>query len=69
MNQRQRWRTTAAIQRRAQDLRRGQTPAERQLWACLRDKQVGGFRFRHQHPIGPFVVRLLLSVAAVSGRN
>jgi very-short-patch-repair endonuclease len=56
MNQRQRWRTTAAIQRRAQGLRRDQTPAERQLWAYLRGKQVGGFRFRRQQPIGPFIV-------------
>ncbi len=56
MSQRQRWRTTAAIQQRAQDLRRDQTPAERQVWACLRGKQLGGFRFRHQHPIGPFIV-------------
>jgi very-short-patch-repair endonuclease len=52
----QRWRTTAAIQRRAQGLRRDQTPAERQLWACLRGKQLGDFRFRRQHPIGPFIV-------------
>jgi very-short-patch-repair endonuclease len=56
MSQRQRWRTTAAIQQRAQDLRRGQTPAERRLWARLRGKQMGGFRFRRQHPIGPFIV-------------
>ncbi len=52
----QRWRTTAAIHQRAKDLRRDQTPAERQLWACLRGKQLGGFRFRRQHPIGPFIV-------------
>ena len=56
MNQRQRWRTTAAIHQHAKDLRREQTPAERQLWACLRGKQLGGFRFRRQHPIGPFIV-------------
>ncbi len=52
----QRWRTTAVIQQRAQDLRRDQTPAERQLWACLRGKHLGGFKFRRQHPIGPFIV-------------
>ncbi len=56
MNQSQRWRTTAALQQRAQGLRHDQTPAERQLWACLRGKQLGGFRFRRQHPIGPFIV-------------
>ena len=56
MNQRQRWRATAAIHQRAKDLRRDQTPAERQLWTHLRGKQLGGFRFRRQHPIGPFIV-------------
>ncbi len=56
MSQHQRWRTTAAIHQHAQDLRRDQTPAERQLWASLRGKQLGGFRFRRQHPIGPFIV-------------
>jgi very-short-patch-repair endonuclease len=52
----QRWRTTAAIHQHAKDLRRDQTPAERRLWAYLRGKQLGGFRFRRQHPIGSFIV-------------
>jgi len=30
------------------------TPAERRLWALLRRKQLSGFRFRRQAPIGPF---------------
>ena len=37
-------------------LRRNQTPAERALWQHLRRKQLGGLRFRRQHPIGRFVV-------------
>ena len=43
---------------RARGLRREQTPAEAKLWACLRNRQVGGFKFRRQHPIGPYVVDL-----------
>jgi len=32
------------------------TPAERRLWQHLRRKQLGGLRFRRQHPIGRFIV-------------
>jgi very-short-patch-repair endonuclease len=53
---RKRWRTTEAIQQRAKELRRNQTPAERKLWARLRGKQLGGLKFRRQHPIGRCIV-------------
>ncbi len=43
---------------RARDLRQEQTSAEKKLWACLRNRQVGGFKFRRQHPIGPYIVDL-----------
>ena len=39
----------------ARELRRGQTDAERKLWARLRDRQMG-VKFRRQHPIGPYIV-------------
>ena len=39
----------------ARRLRRTQTDAERKLWSRLRDRQVGNYKFRRQHPIGPFV--------------
>jgi len=26
------------------------------LWSRLRRKQLEGFRFRHQHPLGPYIV-------------
>ena len=29
--------------------------AERRLWVRLRNKQLGGFRFRRQHTVGPYV--------------
>lgn len=41
---------------RARELRRGMTLAERTLWRVLKDRQLGGFRFRRQHPVGPYIV-------------
>ncbi len=41
--------------RYARDLRRGQTEAERKLWARLRDRRLTGAKFRRQHPVGPFI--------------
>jgi adenine-specific DNA-methyltransferase len=43
------------IRVKARQLRRDQTDAEQRLWANLRDRQLGGAKFRRQHPIGPFV--------------
>lgn len=40
---------------RARELRRRLTDAERTLWRCLRFRQLGGFKFRRQSPIGPFI--------------
>jgi very-short-patch-repair endonuclease len=45
---------TAAKTKRAQALRSDMPRAERKLWAKLKNKQLGGFRFRCQHPIGPY---------------
>ncbi|NOK61253.1 MAG: hypothetical protein GFH27_549305n22 [Chloroflexi bacterium AL-W] len=39
---------------RSRKLRRNQTPAEQILWAKLRGKQLG-YKFRRQHPIGPYI--------------
>jgi len=40
----------------ARKLRLTPTDAEIRLWSRLRRKQLEGFRFRHQHPLGPYVV-------------
>ncbi len=40
----------------ARQLRHRQTDAEKALWAILRGKQMSGFKFRRQEPIGPYVV-------------
>ncbi|MHB9118110.1 MAG: endonuclease domain-containing protein [Burkholderiales bacterium] len=42
-------------QRHAVRLRLNATDAERLLWTRLRDKQIGGFKFRRQYPAGPYI--------------
>jgi very-short-patch-repair endonuclease len=41
---------------RARELRSNATDAERKLWQKIRRRQVEGFRFRRQVPIGPYIV-------------
>jgi len=41
---------------RARHLRERLTPPERRLWSRLRDRQLGGHKFRRQHEIGRYVV-------------
>jgi very-short-patch-repair endonuclease len=41
---------------RARELRKNPTEAERKLWAHLRLRQIGGYKFRRQHPLGPYIV-------------
>lgn len=40
---------------RARELRWNMTDAERKLWAALRRRQILGYRFRRQQPIGPYI--------------
>jgi very-short-patch-repair endonuclease len=39
----------------ARQLRRDMTTAETALWRILRGKKLGGFKFRRQHPIEPYI--------------
>jgi type I restriction enzyme M protein len=41
---------------RRRRLRREATLAEAALWALLRGRRLGGFKFRRQHPCGPFIL-------------
>ena len=41
---------------RSRRLRHTQTDAERNLWLLLRDRRLGGAKFRRQHPVGKFIV-------------
>ncbi|MFO7995746.1 MAG: endonuclease domain-containing protein [Dehalococcoidia bacterium] len=40
----------------SRELRRQQTDAEKALWARLRNRQLGGVKFRRQQPLGPYIV-------------
>ena len=41
------------------------TPMESVLWAKLRGRKCGGFKFRRQTPIGPFIVDFVCFEAKV----
>jgi len=49
-------RGTANVRRRAKELRKQATPAEKILWEQLRNRQLHGLKFRRQHPLGAFIV-------------
>lgn len=40
----------------ARELRNNQTPAEATLWRYLRHNQLGGFKFRRQHPAYGYIL-------------
>ncbi|MBO9574274.1 MAG: endonuclease domain-containing protein [Sphingobium sp.] len=41
---------------KARELRRNSTEAEKKLWSILRSRQLSGWKFRRQVPIGPYIV-------------
>jgi very-short-patch-repair endonuclease len=44
------------ILKRASELRKNMNSAEKLLWSKLKSNQLGGYRFRAQHPISKFIV-------------
>jgi very-short-patch-repair endonuclease len=44
------------LRRRARQLRKNSTDAERALWQKIRFWQVDGFKFRRQQPLGQYIV-------------
>ena len=42
--------------RKARELRHQSTDAERKLWSVLRNRQLDGYKFRRQVPIGNYTV-------------
>ena len=48
--------TPLILTSRARRLRRDSTDAERTLWSVLRNRQLGGHKFRRQTPIGGHIV-------------
>ena len=46
--------STQTIERK--ELRNHSTAAEAALWKILKNSQVGGYKFRRQHGIGPYIL-------------
>lgn len=46
-------------------LRQNATPPERMLWHLLRNRRLGGYKFRRQQPIGPFIVDFFCEAASL----
>ncbi len=38
------------------ELRKNMPEPEKRLWYHLRSRQIGGFKFRRQHGVGPYIV-------------
>ena len=49
----------------ARRLRRDQTQAEKTLWALVRNRRLGGFRFLRQHPIDRYFADFVCESARV----
>ncbi|HEU4887388.1 MAG TPA: endonuclease domain-containing protein [Thermoanaerobaculia bacterium] len=47
---------TAHMRGRAKGLRRSMTVSEQRLWNWLRNRTLGGFKFRRQVPVGRYVL-------------
>ncbi len=43
----------------AKELRQRMTDAERAIWFAVRDRRLGGFKFRRQVPVGGYIVDFL----------
>jgi adenine-specific DNA-methyltransferase len=41
---------------KAPHLRSEMTEAEKRLWFLLRNRRLEGVKFRHQHPVGPYIL-------------
>jgi len=48
-------RVTNQTRKRAVDLRQSATNPEQRLWSVLCRRQLGGLKFRRQHPIEPYI--------------
>jgi very-short-patch-repair endonuclease len=44
------------VEELARKLRKSSTDAELRLWLHLKNRNLGGFKFRRQHPIRPYIV-------------
>ena len=48
------------------EMRHEPTPAEETMWRLLRNRRLAGYKFRRQHPIGPYIADFYAASAAPS---
>lgn len=53
-------------QERAKDLRFFSTGAEKLMWSWLRNRRLGGYKFRRQHPFGECVLDFFCNEAMLA---
>ena len=58
-------RMNARQKARARALRHESTPAEKILWRDLRNRRFAGYKFRRQHPVGPFITDFYCAALAL----
>lgn len=56
MSQSKKYRIPPPLTHFARKMRQEPTKAEKLLWSHLRRNQLGGYKFRRQHPVGPYIV-------------
>jgi very-short-patch-repair endonuclease len=52
--------------KRARRFRKNLTPPELGLWLRLKNRQLGGYHFRRQHPIGPYILDFYCAAAKLA---
>jgi len=58
-------RIRASTKQHSRTLRREMTDAEKLLWRHLRMEQIGGYKFRRQHPVGNYILDFVCLEAAL----
>src|SRR5262245_23776100 len=51
---------------RARKLRQSMPDIQRRMWRLLRDRRFSGYKFRREHPVGPYVLDFYCSEAKLS---
>lgn len=51
---------------RAKRMRQSMTPPEARLWTQLRGHRLNGYKFRRQHPFGPYILDFYCAAARLA---
>lgn len=52
--------------KRARRMRQALSPPELALWAALKGRQLGGYAFRRQHPVEPYILDFYCEAARLA---